>query len=80
MSMLPGRQTHMMLEGLSARVERRVRIALHRLLWIAFAFIGIFAMLTPLIWTGLTQPRLYAITPAGEVVPLQAKGSQEAQP
>ena len=80
MSVSHSRQTYMVLEALSARVEKRARVILQRLLWIAFALICIFAMLTPLIWTGLTQPRLYAVTPAGAVVPLQAAGSQASKP
>jgi len=73
MSAGTGRQTYMVLEALSHRVEAKARRVLRFMLWLAFAFICFFAMLTPLVWTSLTKPRVYAMTPLGEVVRLEIK-------
>jgi len=73
MSVGTGRQTYMVLEALSHQVEAKARRALRLMLWIAFAFVVFFVMLTPLVWTSLTKPNVYAMTPSGETVRLQIK-------
>jgi len=79
MSVGTGRQTYMVLEALSHRVEAKTRVALRFMLWLAFAFICFFAMLTPLVWTSLTKPNVYAMTPSGETVRLQIKTDSQGQ-
>lgn len=71
MALHTGRQTFMALEALSHTVERKTRRVLRAAIFAALAFAMFFAMLTPLVWTPLTKPHVYAASPDGGVLRLQ---------